>query len=170
MGIDPSLTGTGVVVIEERESGQSCDILYAATLKTSPDQPLGFRLGYIVAGITSAMSAYQPDAVAMEGYAMGSKFARESMGEVGGVIKLALWGFAVEPKIWPVQSWRKALFAAKVVKDEVRLKVFQQYGVDLKDMNQLEAFCVGVAEWLATHGGHRPKPKPKRKAKAIIDE
>jgi Holliday junction resolvasome RuvABC endonuclease subunit len=164
LGIDPSLSATGLAIIETRDGNQSCDVLHVRTIKTTPREVLGDRLGKIVAELTSVMSEYKPDAVAMEGYSMGSTFNREAMGEVGGVIKLALWGFGVDPKIWPVQSWRKAVFAEKLVKDEVRLKTFQRYGVDLKDMNQLEAFCVAVAEFLAAHGGHRPRPKKSRKA------
>ena len=163
LGIDPSLAASGFVVMEERDGGNSCEILEAGTIKTRADQPIGERLGHIQATVSSVMSMYKPANVSMEGYAMGAKFNREAMGEVGGVIKLTLWGFGIDPVIWPVPSWRKVVLGKTMPKDEVRLAVYQRYGVDLKDMNQLEAFCVATAEFLAVHGAGRPRPKKSRK-------
>lgn len=163
LGIDPSLSGTGLVVIED-VIGSEPLIVTRTTAKTSPGVPQGERLSTITGTLTSLMGMYQPDHVAIEGYAMGAKFQREVMGEVGGAIKLALWGYGVDPITWAPGSWRKALFNnGSLKKDRIQIEAFQRYGVDLKDTNQLEAFCVARAEFAAQSGAPRPRPKKSRK-------
>ncbi len=163
MGIDPSLTGCGLVLIS---GGQ---LKVAQTVGTSAKDLRGMRLEQISEGVAKFIESYMPDFVAMEGYSFGSKFNREEMGEVGGVIKLTLWAASIEPIIWPNYSWKQAVLGkgkGKTKKEDLKLPVFQKFGVDLADMNQVEAFCVAMAEHLAQAKPElRPVPKKKRGAK-----
>lgn len=165
LGIDPSMTGCGLAMLID---GQ---LKLAQTISTPPDWTRGHRLEEIETGVEAFLLGYGADIVAMEGYAFGAKFNREEMGEVGGVIKAMLYHHNVEPAIWQNTSWKKLVFGnGKLPKDEIRLAAFQRYGVAIKDMNQVEAFCVAMAEHMASTGSPRPKPKPKRKPKVAIDE
>lgn len=165
MGIDPSMTGCGLALIVDGK------LSLAQTISTPADWTRGHRLEEIETRAESFLLEYHADHVAMEGYAFASKYNREEMGEVGGVLKAMLYHHGFEPTIWANASWKKTVLVnGKLPKDEVRLAVFQRYNVAIKDMNQVEAFCVAMAEYLAQSGAPRPKPKPKRKPKVASDE
>jgi Holliday junction resolvasome RuvABC endonuclease subunit len=158
MGIDPSLVGCGLALLID---GQ---LKVAKTISTPPVDIRGHRLAMIANGVLTFYREFEVETVAMEGYAFGSPFNREEMGEVGGVIKMALYGLGIEPLIWPNTSWKKAVLGkGNVKKEDLKLPVFQKYGVEIADMNQLEAFCVAQAEYLAQTGAApRPIAKPKK--------
>jgi Holliday junction resolvasome RuvABC endonuclease subunit len=159
MGIDPSLTGCGLVMIVDG------DLKVAKTVSTPATDTRGARLTNIASEVDHFWEKFgRPDFVAMEGYAFGSPFNREEMGEVGGVIKLTLFSRGIEPVIWPNTSWKKAVLGkGNVKKEDLKLPVFQRYGVEITDMNQVEAFCVAQAEHLAQIGkAARPVVKTKR--------
>lgn len=178
MGIDPSLTGCGLVMLHA-ESGR---VIAQQVVGTPASDPRGKRLGDIARSVvTFYREAGPPDVVAMEDYAFGSPFNRESMGEVGGIIKAALWRLVrnlvgeegtyvihVEPVLWPNHSWKKAVLGkGNVKKEDLKLPIFQKYGVEIADMNILEAFCVATAERLAqVNPLLRPAPKKSRREKA----
>lgn len=177
MGIDPSLTGCGLVMVNNGE------LKTTNVLSTPASDPRGKRLGDIAQGVATFYRDFgPPDVVAMEDYAFGSPYNRESMGEVGGIIKAALWRLTksrfnendtvtivhVEPVLWPNQSWKKAVLGkGGIKKEDLKLPVFQKFGVEISDMNALEAFCVAMAEHLAqSNPSLRPVPKkPKGKKK-----
>jgi Holliday junction resolvasome RuvABC endonuclease subunit len=161
MGIDPSLVGCGLVLISNGE------LKVAQTMSTSARDLRGMRLEQIAEGIKKFLVAYKPDFVAMEDYSYGSPYNRESMGEVGGVIKYTLWVAGYDPALWPNQSWKKALFGkGNLKKEDLKLPVSKKFNVELEDMNQIEAFCVARAEFEAqANPSLRPIPKPKRGAK-----
>jgi Holliday junction resolvasome RuvABC endonuclease subunit len=157
LGIDPSMTGSGLALIVDGH------FKVAQTISTSAEWTRGNRLSYIAMEVESFIETFQPDFVAIEGYSFGSQFNREEMGEVSGVIKAKLFDRNIEPAIWQNTSWKKLVLGAQFKKDEVRLEVFRRYNLAIKDMNQVEAFCVGMAEHLAQSGAPRPVKKPKRK-------
>jgi Holliday junction resolvasome RuvABC endonuclease subunit len=163
MGIDPSLTGCGLVLVADGE------LKVARVISTDSKDPRGQRLEQISEAVASFLISFKPDMAAMEGYSFGSKFNREEMGEVGGVIKYTLWAASIDPMIWPNYSWKQALLGkgkGQTKKEDLRLPIFQKYGVDIPDMNNLEAFCVAMAEHLAqSNPSLRPVPKKKRGAK-----
>ena len=162
LGIDPSLTGCGLVVLVDGE------LKVATTISTPAKDARGKRLLEISNGVIHFWREHgRPDFVAMEDYSYGSPFNRESMGEVGGVIKLALYGLGVEPMLWPNQSWKKAVLGkGNLKKEDLKLPIFKKFGVEIDSMDQLEAFCVARAEFEAqANPALRPIPKKKRGVK-----
>jgi Holliday junction resolvasome RuvABC endonuclease subunit len=158
MGIDPSLTGCGLALVVDGE------LKMTKVISTPATETRGARLMTIATEIDKFVTDFEPTTVALEGYAFGSPFNREEMGEVGGVIKLTLHSLGMEPFVWPNTSWKKAVLGAgNVKKEDLKLPVFQKYGVEISDMNALEAFCVAMAEHLAQIGkAARPVVKTKR--------
>jgi Holliday junction resolvasome RuvABC endonuclease subunit len=158
LGIDPSLTGCGLALVEDGR-------YIGSQLVSTPAEWLrGQRLAHIANAVRVSVKNWDIVIVAMEGYAFGSPFNREEMGEVGGVIKATLYAMGIEPVIWPNPSWKKALLGVgSLKKEDLKLPVFQRYGVEIKDMNELEAYCVAMAEHLAQSGkAARPVAKPKK--------
>jgi crossover junction endodeoxyribonuclease RuvC len=158
MGIDPSLTGCGLVLLTDGF------LKVRKTVSTPASDERGKRLDEISEEVASFILLFKPDVIAIEGYAFGSQFNREEMGEVGGVIKRTIWSSGIEFHIWPNTSWKKVVLGkGNVKKEDVKLPVFQRYNVELSDMNQVEAFCVAMAEHLAQTGmAGRPVVKTKR--------
>lgn len=159
LGIDPSLTATGLAIVADGE------LAWHHVIKTSSDESEGGRLARIAAMLNETLHTYYDmlDEVAIEGYAMGAKFNRESMGQVGGVIKMKLFEHGYEPAIWPPHAWRKVVLGnAKLAKDMVRIETYKRFGVDIADHNALEAYCVAMAEVMAQTGAKRPRPKKRK--------
>lgn len=161
MGIDPSLTGCGLALVIDGH------LKVAQTVSTPAKDPRGKRLDDISEAVASFIIIYKPDFIAMEGYSFGSSYNREEMGEVGGVIKRVLYAADIEPMIWQNTSWKKvALGNGKLKKEDVKVVAYKRYEVDISDSNQVEAFCVAMAEHMAqANPVLRPIPKKKRGVK-----
>ncbi len=157
MGIDPSLTGCGLALVIDGH------LKIAQTVSTPAKDPRGKRLDDISEAVATFIINFKPDFVAMEGYSFGSPYNREEMGEVGGIIKRVLYAANIEPMIWQNTSWKKVVLGkGSIKKEDLKLPLYQKYGLDISDMNQVEAFCVAMAEHLAQAD---PKLRPAIKVK-----
>lgn len=90
--------------------------------------------------------------VCIEGYAPGSKFGREKAGELGAAVKLELCRIFPVPVCYPTiiaPSKLKKYVTGKGdgPKDEMRLKLFQKWGVETRDNNEADAY--GLARMAA---------------------
>ncbi len=65
LGIDPSLRGTGLAVLEIK-SNASERLLYSRTVKTNSKHPMSVRLAEISRAVTQALVDYSVDHVAIE--------------------------------------------------------------------------------------------------------
>jgi crossover junction endodeoxyribonuclease RuvC len=163
MGIDPSMTGCGLAIVEDGH------LLAARTVTTPADWERGRRLRWIAQVVDAFIMEFRPSFIAMEGYAMGARFNRELMGEVGGIIKATADGYEIV--IWANASWKKTVLGnGKLPKEDVKVEVSRRFNYVNKDSNQVEAFCVAMAEYLAQTGAPRPRVKPKRKVKEAVEE
>ncbi len=78
VGIDPSLTSTGIALPD------------GLTIAIQPRKLRGpERLAHLAAAVRWA--SISADLAVIEGYAFGSKYRREALGELGGVIRTSLW-------------------------------------------------------------------------------
>lgn len=93
MGLDASLTSTGVCHIDGRTS----------LIRTKLRGPA--RLVYLRNSIEA--QACTADLVVMEGYSFGSKQNGPQLGELGGVVKVALFEMGIPFVIIPPQSLKK---------------------------------------------------------------
>lgn len=84
------------------------------------------------------------DLVVMEGYAPGSKFGREVAGELGGIVKLAVWEVMEQaPLIVPPPSLKKFVTGkGNAKKNEMLLGVYKQWGESFSDDNQADAYAL----------------------------
>lgn len=86
---------------------------------------------------------FEIGAVVMEGYAPSSKFNRETMGELGGVVKLVL------AEIMPMERLHIATPSAlkkfvtgsgSAAKDNMLLQVYKKWGVEYKSNDLADAY------------------------------
>lgn len=162
LGIDPGMASIGMALIDAGEFVRSWEF------KTPADWARGERLSILGHHLRGVVDVARADIVSLEGYALGARFGREQMGEVGGVIRYVLREhYGCEAAVWQVKSAWKTVFGSGVqAKDTIRLQVFQRYGVDLKTTHEVDAFVVAMAEHLAQTGGQRPRPKKRKEAPA----
>jgi Holliday junction resolvasome RuvABC endonuclease subunit len=137
MGIDASLTNTGIAVLLDGK-------LHTESLE--PKKLRGAeRLAWFRSEIRALLSVYVPTAVMLEGYAFGAKMQREAMGELGGVVRLTCWDASAPLSI--VQPTCLKLFitgSGAGPKDNMSKEIYKRYGVDLTDNNQVDAAGLAI--------------------------
>jgi crossover junction endodeoxyribonuclease RuvC len=135
MGLDLSLTGSGIVVMDE-----SAIVVHAETLK---NKLMGMeRLEFLRDAVNKACSYYCPDLICLEGYAMGSHSGQAfSIGELGGVIKLYLHERNFPYHLVPPTRLKKYITGRGIgEKDQMMLAVYKNFGYEPKDNNIADAF------------------------------
>ena len=91
--------------------------------------------------------------VCMEGYANGASFGREKAGELGAVVKLALYEtLGIFPTIVAPTSLKKYITGSGgAKKNEILLGCYKRWGVDFKDDNAADSYGLArLAEALHT--------------------
>ena len=129
MAIDPSLTATGI----------TCPDGTSLTIRSTHRGMA--RLADIRSVILDL--AGSTDLVAIEGYAYGSKFNRETLGELGGIIRLALWDASIPyVDIAPTQRAKYATGSGRSSKALCVAGIAARSGIVFGDDNQADAFTM----------------------------
>lgn len=136
LGIDPSLTATALVRLDEEDS-------FATQLVRSKyDGPR--RLIEIEQVVLKEAQAV--DLVAIEGYAFGAQASREALGELGGVLKCGLYRAGIPTIVVPPTVAKKFVTGrGNAKKDEMRLAVYKKWGVDeqgLRTADEVDAYVL----------------------------
>ena len=170
LGIDPSLTCTGLAIVS---GGQliSVGLIYGADYRGAE------RLAHIYDGVTEwlrRLPAFDAS-VAIEGYAFGSIYGREVMGEVGGVIRLAVHRTGLPCVDLAPASWQAQLLGKPTAKLMRGFELMQRYPdvinqTEFDAFDALEAFAIALAGWQRAEGIFTaPVPKvKKRKVSELI--
>lgn len=119
MALDLSLSAAGMVAVPVDWNGDFSRIQKATTGETVPLGSLEVRhlgrLHRISSEIVAFCERHHCTHAVCEGYSYGSKFGRERLGEIGGVVKLALLtraGVEFEEPV-PPKAGRKLLLGAE---------------------------------------------------------
>lgn len=147
-GIDPSLTGTGVVVLDV-----ACNILEQRLISTKPyncDYSTEYRMKDITAELTKILllpSSYRVEFVCIEGLSFNSK----------GQSAAQLFGLAYYIRHWlldnnfmykevpPTVLKKFVAGTGKCQKDLMLLKTYKKFGVEFSDHNLCDAY--GLARY-----------------------
>jgi crossover junction endodeoxyribonuclease RuvC len=145
IGIDPSLTGTGMVVLKDGE-------LYTArTVKNKPDLPIIQRVSDIYCNVLNVanIQKYTPGKdkiiLAIEGFSYGSKGrAVFETGYLGWRIREELVEASSVPYIdVPPTALKKfATGKGNCGKDLILQQVYKRWGIELSDNNQADAYVL----------------------------
>jgi len=162
MGLDLSLRGTGIVVLEKGAG----EIVRAQTLgydlesKATEKQRLD-RLVNLAAGIKTIIEETHPYTIVVEGHAFGAKFGGAALAELHGVVKVQVYFLTGQaPMVVPCKKARKIVLddgAADKKKIEKIIRKLELEGVmrieALGDHNQRDAWV--LAEYVRRVHGTR---------------
>ena len=151
MGIDQSLTNTGVVVIEDGK------LIHKESIKIKKKGIM--RLHMICNKLEDIIKKYVPDIFVMEGYAYGSSMSRVfDLGELGGIIKIRIFNYYYNfdnPRNVTIAPFNNVFFIVpptmlkKFVtgkgnckKALMLLKIYKKWGIEFNDDNIADAFAL----------------------------
>lgn len=167
LGLDLSLRSTGYVLLEDDQvAWHGC---------VGDDNPGVARLAMFDAWIRRALyggaEGLIPDHVSLEGYSYGSPAGKTqafSLGELGGVIRLAIHQAGIPMHIIPPGTWKKELCGnGSLDKTKSALEIFKRYGVEFARQDTLDAWAVAMTLRRQLLGLDKPEPKRRsRKSSA----
>jgi crossover junction endodeoxyribonuclease RuvC len=142
VGIDPSLTSTGIALIE---NGQMQTGLLSPPFK-GPE-----RLSWFYDEFVTLIGRNGPTIVALEGYAFGAKAQHHALGELGGVLRLALHRTGQPFLVVPPTTLKKfATGKGNADKSAVSKELFKRFRVDLNRNDEVDAAGLAIVG-LACH-------------------
>lgn len=138
IGIDQSLTSTGVCVVEGKKVQLSTTICPKATDEVD-------RLIEIETRLAEIIVENKVEVAVMEGYSFLGGGRLASLGEVGGIIKKMLRQLGIEFHIVAPMTLKKFCNSSKSKgKNKVMLEIYKRYGVEFEDDNQTDAFGLAM--------------------------
>lgn len=137
-GLDLSLRHSGLVIAETDDFAVIDDApVLAKKLRA------GERLQYLRDTICEALDEYGVEIVLMEGYGFGAKNKAHSLGEAGGVIKLAILEMGIPIVIVPPSVLKKFLTGkGNAKKDLMILHVYKKWAYETEDDNTADAYTL----------------------------
>jgi crossover junction endodeoxyribonuclease RuvC len=142
-GIDPSLTSTGISIFTDA-------VNLVEVKRIRPKKLRGpARLAFIRDEVLSFLKKNKVKMVCLEGYAFGSKFAGPQLGELGGVLRLALYEEGIDFFILAPTGLKKYITGkGNASKDIVLKEVCKRWGFDTNSNDEADAYGLGriVAE------------------------
>jgi len=176
LGIDQSLTGTGLCLL-----GEDGALMYSETV--DPGKLRGAaRLSFIKQRLQHVIESTEAVKAAYEGYAYEGVGRVFQLGEIGGVVQLTLHEAGVPAvSVAPVALKKFATGSPKADKDEM-LAAARRDGAEARDDNQADAFFLArIAFHLATevqprtraqtevlHALKNPKVKTSRRVRKFV--
>ncbi len=153
LGLDLSLTSTGYVLLDE-------DFVVWHGAVGSKDLRDVERLRMFDTWIRRTLLENRLTHVAIEGYSYGSPFNATGLGELGGVVKVAIHQVGLPIHIIPPKTWRKVLCGnGNIKKHDVSKELLKRHGVDFVSLDTAEAW--GVAMCLRRQLLHLDDGEPK---------
>ncbi len=163
MGIDPSLTSTGIVMLSANEEFESSAI--QATTRGVE------RLAEIREAIWDAADTWfeLPRLVAIESYAFGARGAAMfSLGELGGVLRWSLYSWHVPYiDVPPSQVKKFATGHGNAKKDEIMLAVYKRWGVEFHTSDEADAYVLARIALALTEGDDKLTEFQREVVKAL---
>ncbi len=145
MGIDPSLTSTGMVVLWG--TGEQWRAL------TSKRRGVE-RIRDLADPLIETAEKTRPDLIAIEGYAFGAKGrALFDLAEFGGVLRYNLWlGGHNYIDVPPSTVKKFATGRGNAKKDEIMLAVYKRWGVEFHTSDEADAYVLARIALALTEG------------------
>lgn len=143
IGIDPSLSSTGICTMDENGN-------ILSTLAINSDFTGAKRLHdikrQIIPEVLYSKSEEEEKVIAfIEGYSFGSKNGGEALGELGGTIRLMLYEQGIEFIDVPPTTLKKyVLGIGKGDKVAMAIGVIKTWGVDFPTTDQTDAFALAM--------------------------
>ena len=146
LGLDLSLTATGVVVIDGQGAVVDSYTVGEKLSRKARQKDKIERILDICKRVCSTVTEHKVKKIGIEGFAFQARGAQNDLGELHGVVKSQIWlAFGIEPIIIPPTSARKrALGSGKIKKKEV-INSLTKLGYECNDHNQADALVIALA-------------------------
>lgn len=170
MGIDPSLTGTGVVVLED---GKMIEKVLIKTKKKGdgPSHEIE-RLRDIVGEVEELIEKHNPDIVCMEGLAFQARNTT-ALVQLAGLNYLLRDVFSTIPWMdWVIvapSSLKKYITGAgNTAKDVMMMETYKRYSVTLTDDNLCDAYGLAQVGTGIKGGNIKPLTKAQKEVVTLL--
>lgn len=168
--MDLSLRSTGYVLLDDQVLE---DVVWSGRVDGSDVDGVD-RLRAFNAWIRETLLEKKPEYVALEGYSYGSPQAHTrafGIGELGGVVKLAIHQAGIPIHIIAANTWKMQLCGkGGLAKDLCRLEIFKRYAVEFPSQDTLDAWAVAMTLRRQLLGLDKPAPKVKKSKAAPLLE
>jgi len=145
LGIDQSARATGICVLCSETRAVKRLELVAPPKTTAGAELASPHLAVLDGRLRALLAEYAPQAVVMEGYAYNAANKKFMLGEVGGVVKLAVLTFNTTLYVAAPKQVKKFISGnASADKEQVMRAVLGNYGVDIGDDNLADAFTLAA--------------------------
>jgi len=166
LGLDLSLQSTGYVLLDDQVLE---DVVWSGRVDGSDVRDVE-RLRLFDEWIRSGLKTHKPDVCAIESYAYGMPQGLTrafSLGELGGVIKLAVAQARIPIHLIASNTWKMKLCGrGRIDKRDATMEIFKRYGVEFPSQDTLDAWAVAMTLRRQLLGLDKPAPKVK-KPKAV---
>lgn len=141
LGIDPSLTATGLYLREtESWTAPECTLISPKNLRDM--ERLCFIRDFLL-GFINKNRGFPLDLAVIEGYAMGAKTHTHDLGEAGAMLKTAIYEAGIDLLIVPPATLKKFITGSGNGKKQVMMvEALSRYHVKITDDNICDAFCL----------------------------
>lgn len=142
LGIDPSYSATAIIRLYSDESYHAQTINFTPKLVGNGAQRLDAIWRILAEKFETVHTYYDVKAVALEGYAMETKFGREMAGELGGLLRvLSMRELHRSPLIVAPAALKKFVTGAgRADKDAMRAGVAAKWGAVFKSHDEADAY------------------------------
>lgn len=138
MGIDPSLTSTGWVVLRDGE------LIGHGTVGSKNDG--AHRLIDLRDAVDGLLQKYLPNFVAIENYAFGAANRAHQIGEWGGVLRVLLCERDDDNCKWkefaPTVVKKRCTGKGNSKKENMKLWAYKKWGVEFKTNDEVDAYVL----------------------------
>ncbi|MFE6745914.1 hypothetical protein ACFVGM_08695 [Kitasatospora purpeofusca] len=145
VGIDPSYSGYAVVVIDD-DGHHEEHLLDLSPAKYGTGAARLFLVHACLSDLyASVRDRYDVHRICLEGYAPGSRFGREVLGELGGITRLALaqtWPPDLLTVVSPSAAKKFATGSGTAPKDTVLLQVYKKWGAEFASNDLADAYVL----------------------------
>lgn len=165
LGLDLSLVSTGYVLLDEDQVVWSGGVGGGNLREVERLAVFDNWIRETLATIPSQSRRVPPiDHIAIEGYSFASISHHHAIGELGGVIKLAIHQARIPIHVIPPSTWKKVLAGkGNLKKDQVRLELALRYGIEFASQDTLDAWAVAMCCRRQLLGLDKPEPKIRRR-------
>ncbi len=160
LGLDLSLRSTGYVLLDEE------DVVWYGVVGSEVLREAE-RLQMFDKWIREQLRDKRFQHVGIEGYSYGSPQGKThafGIGELGGVIKLAVHQAQIPMQIIAPGTWKKILCGnGSLDKKNAAVELYKRYGVEFHSQDVLDAWAVAMCHRRQLLGLDKPEPKSRKK-------
>ncbi len=168
IGIDPSLTATAIVSVDEEGKLVRSHVVPTQKL-IGPKRLISIKNAVLTElcnlPVPVEFVCVPMKLICIEHYAMGAKFGREAAGELGGVLRVMMFENGFEYyEVPPLRLKQFATGEGSAEKDHILLSIYKKWGIEFDKNDEADAFVLAQmarAIYLTQCGNDKEKEKLK---------